>query len=376
MSMETLMARLQYNGGNQLERIKLNKLRSFQAALKNDYQTRIIKTQLHSAVRCLINTNNIKADYDKKDISVEFSSGLSAGDTFECLDDGSHWMIYLPMLTETAYLRSEIIRCRYTLDVDGIQYWIYFQGPTETDIRWMQKSGINGNELNLSGTVYIKKDKHTENFFSRFKTIKIEGQIWEVQVVDKITVPGIIELELQEYYNNPPSELPEVVPQGCHEILGRETVEQDNEYGYRIRDSYYRPDYTWKVLDNPRVELLETLDDGHLCKIKVHDGAVRTFKILYGNGSSGYEMVVNIAREFKGIVGPTLVYPYDIVEYCTPVQGEFTLASKDAHIKSQDGTSCLVEITTGKKGSFTLYFNADAEEYENTVSLDVTIGSL
>ena len=37
MSMKTLSARLTYNGGNQLERIKLNKLRSFRAALKNDY---------------------------------------------------------------------------------------------------------------------------------------------------------------------------------------------------------------------------------------------------------------------------------------------------------------------------------------------------
>ena len=101
----------------------------------------------------MINTGNLKSDYDKKYISVEFSSGLEAGDTFEILDDGTHWMIYLPILTETAYLRSEIIRCRYQLEIDGSLYWIYFQGPTETDLRWFLKNQININELNLKSKV-------------------------------------------------------------------------------------------------------------------------------------------------------------------------------------------------------------------------------
>lgn len=377
MSMKSLAARLDYNGGfDSVDRMRLNKYRSFKAALKDSYQTRYIKTPLHTSVPCLINQNLIKSDYDRKFISVDFNSGLASGDTFQCLDDGTYWMIYLPELTETAYLRSDIIRCRYTLKVDDIDYHIFFQGATETDIRWAQKSGINFNELNLSGTVYIKKDKHTEDYFNRFKIIRIEGQPWEVQVVDKITVPGIIELELQEYYNNPMEELPDVIPQGCHEIMGKETVEQDNEYGYRIRDAYYRPDYTWKCLDNPRVEIVDVLDDGRMCKIKVHDGAVREFRVLYGDGRGDYEMTVNIARECNGIEGPKLVYPYDIVTYKVPIKGKFTLASKDAEIKSQDGTSCVVEVTTGRAGQFTLYFNADAKAYTNTVCLDVTIGSL
>ena len=70
----------------------------------------------------MINLNNLKPDYDKKYLSVEFDAGLEAGDVFECLDDGTHWMVYLPILTETAYLRSEIIRCRYTMTIDGEEY--------------------------------------------------------------------------------------------------------------------------------------------------------------------------------------------------------------------------------------------------------------
>lgn len=374
MSFATMAARLQYLGGDNLGRIKKNKLWSFKQALKNSYQTRMVKTPNKSIWPCLINSNNLKADYDKKYISVEFNSGLSVGDTFECLDDGTHWLVYLPELTETAYLRSEIIRCRYTIEIDGIIYWIYFQGPTETDIRWFQKSGININELNLSGTIYIKKDKHTQDFFHRFKTFKIDGHTWEAQVVDAISVPGIIEIEVQEFYDNTPAELPKIIKQGCHEIIGQESVEQNEEYGYTIRDAYFNPSFSWSIENNPRVEITEIYDNGKSCKIKVHQGAIKDFQIVYGDNHSGYHMDVKIARRCKGINGPTLVYPYDTITYKVPVSGKFHIETKLAKIVYQDSNSCTIEIVTSKKGNFILYFTPNNEE--NTIELPVTIGSL
>lgn len=376
MSIKTLSARLQYNGGDQLGRIRKQKLRSLETALRNDYNSRTVKTPNGRSEKCLINKNNLKADYDKEYISIKFDAGVGAGDVVECLEDGIHWMIYLPVITETAYLYSEIIRCRYTLDIEGVTYWIYLQSATETDIRWFQKSGINANELNLSGTVYIKKDKRTEHFFHRFDHLKIADRTWEVQVVDDLTVPGIIELELQEYYNNEVEELPSIVPEGCHEIMGRVSVEQDNFYGYQIRDSYYRPEYKWRVEGNPRVELVETLEDGHMCRIRVHDGAVRKFDILYGDGRFDYKLSCKIARECNGVDGPKTVYPYDIVEYKSDVKGAYTLScgSDIAKIIDRDDTSCKVEITTSKKNKFTLYFNPD--EFNMQVVTDVTIASL
>ena len=112
MSMQTLAARIEALGGTQMGRINQQKLKSLQWALKNDYNSRMIKTPLHAAWPCLINSNNRKSDYDKEYISVEFESGLEPGDTFEVLDDGTHWMVYLQVFTETAYLRAEIIQCR------------------------------------------------------------------------------------------------------------------------------------------------------------------------------------------------------------------------------------------------------------------------
>lgn len=375
MSLKTLSARLQYQGGNQLGRIKETKLRSFRAALKNDYNSRMIKVPNKSAWPCLIvnNVSGLKSDYDKKRLSIEFESGLEPGDVFECLDDGTHWMVYLPTLTEIAYLRTEIIRCRYTLDVDGQKYWIYLQGPTEMDNTWFQKKGIHYDEPNWSGTIYIKKDERTTDFFHRFTKIQIEGHTWEVHVVDEISVPGIIELEIREFYDDPVAELPVVEPEGCHEILGRETVEQDNTYGYMIRQDYFNPTYSWRVEGNPRVEIES--QEGDTCTVKVHDGAIRGFKVIYGGRTSGYHMNVTIERECKGIVGPKVVYPYDIVDYKTNIKGSFYVSdTRLADIVDSDDTSCTVEIVSRKTGNFDIIF--ETEDKTVKTSLPVEIKSL
>lgn len=376
MSIKTLAARTQYLGGNQLDRINKQKLRSFQAALKNDYQTRYIKTNNHAAWPCLINKNSLKSDYDKEYISIEYAAGLEAGDTFECLDDGSHWMIYLPIITETAYLRSEIIRCRYTLDVDGEKYWVYFQGPTETDLRWFIKNQINVNELNLSGTIYIKNDEKTKKFFKRFTHLKLDGHVWEVQVTDAISVPGILELEIQEYYDNSIAELPEIkVDQETplNVIKGQTVVKQDSIIGYMIDNAAYDPNIEWEVRDNPRVKIEEILDNGRICKVKIFVGAVKTFRIYYGEQF----LEVTIDWQKPIIQGPQEVYPYDTHTYFIKKlpegeKVEFSIDNNNAQIINTEKDSCQVEIVSSKKGKFTLF----AKYADIKASLPVTIKSL
>lgn len=376
MSIKTLAARTQYLGGNQLDRINKQKLRSFQAALKNDYQTRYIKTNSHAVWPCLINKNSLKADYDKEYISVEYAAGLEAGDTFECLDDGSHWMIYLPIITETAYLRSEIIRCRYTLNVDGEKYWVYFQGPTETDLRWFIKNQINVNELNLSGTIYIKNDEKTKKFFKRFTHLKLDGHVWEVQVTDAISVPGILELEIQEYYDNSIAELPEIKldqETPLNVIKGQTVVKQDSIIGYMIDNAAYDPNIEWEVRDNPRVKIEEILDNGRICKVKIFAGAVKTFRIYYGEQF----LEVTIDWQKPIIQGPQEVYPYDTHTYFIKKlpegeKVEFSIDNNNAQIINTEKDSCQVEIISSKKGKFTLF----AKYSDIETSLPVTIKSL
>lgn len=376
MSIKTLAARVQYAGGDQIGRMNKQKLKSLQWALKNDYNTRMIKTPNKAAVPCLINTGNLKSDYDKKYISVEFSSGLEAGDTFEILDDGTHWMIYLPILTETAYLRSEIIRCRYQLEIDGDLYWIYFQGPTETDLRWFLKNQININELNLSGTIYIKNDEKTKHFFKRFTHIKIDGHIWEVQVTDPITVPGILELEVQEYYDNSIAELPEIKEASgeypLNTIKGADVVKQDTIVGYSIDPLCYNKDISWKVENNPRVKLQETIENGRICKVKIYPGAVKTFDICYGE----QKRTITIDWAKPIIQGPQEVYPYEIHTYWIKgenVKATFSIDSDLAEIIETGNDYCKVEIVSGKKGEFVLYCTPEGQKQ---TELNIKIKSL
>ena len=376
MSIKTLAARMEYLGGNQIGRINQQKLRSLRWALKNSYNSRMIKTPLHAAWPCLINTNNLKADYDKEYISVEFDSGLEAGDTFECLDDGTHWMIYLPVITETAYLQSEIIRCRYTLEVNEKEYWIYFQGPTETDLRWFQKNQINVNELNLSGTIYIKNDENTKKYFKRFTRVKLDGHEWEVQVTDSITVPGIIELEVQEYYDNTIEELPKIRQNSEIEIdpkptiIGETLVKPDTIVGYMIDAEYYSPDNEWSVIDNPRVRIESIKDNGRICEVRIYAGTVKPFTLQYGDQL----LKVNVDWEKPIIQGPQVVYPYDTHTYwLKKKKGEFSINSNLAKIIEFNEDSCKVEIITGKKGKFVLDCLL---EDGTTTSLEIDIKSL
>lgn len=90
MSLETLKKRVAYAGGDNLGRIKQQKYNSFCAALTNDYNSRTVKLSDDTICQCLINTDNLKSDYDKKYVSVDFKYNLQPGDTFECVDDSTH----------------------------------------------------------------------------------------------------------------------------------------------------------------------------------------------------------------------------------------------------------------------------------------------
>ncbi len=361
MSIQTLGARLQWLGGDNMGRINQSKYMSFQAALKNDYNKRMIKFN-NQSWPCLINSmsGGLKADYDKKYISVDFKSGLKAGETFELLDSGTHWMVYLPVITETAYLRSEIIRCDYTLNVNGQEYWIFFRGPVETDLRWFIKNSININELNLSGRIYIKNDENTRDFFHRFTHIKLAGHTWEVQVTDSITVPGILELEIQEYYDNSIAELPSILKDETtpiNVISGATMTKQDTIVGYAISNKAYDPKIHWEVKNNPRVKILEEYENGRMCKVKVYAGAVKTFDICYGD----FFQTVIVEWQKPLIQGPQEVYPYDIHTYWIKKLPEdervaFSIDDESmAKIVDSNNDSCKVEIISGKKGKFVIH---------------------
>ena len=375
MSMKSLATRIQYLGGDSLGRINRQKLQSMRAALENDYNSRMAIIKGRGGWRCLINNYLLKPDYDRKVLSIVYDAHLEPGDTFEIADDGTHWMVYLPDLVETAYLKSEIIRCRYTLWVDGIRYWIYFQGPTETTIQWQGKRNLEYNELNYSGTIFIKNNPSTKEFFKRFTKIKLDGHVWRVTVTDPISVPGILELEVEEYFDNTPEELPEITKEADDSIIGKSEGKPEEILGYTINPALYNPDALWEITDNRWVKIIGIYEEGRTCKVKILDGAIGTFTLTYGDITKTVE--IDISEPV--IKGPQEVHPYDVhtyfVVYPTEYDNEgnvidnpvlecsFAADPAYARIVEQADNYCKLEIVRGKKGEFVLTADADGTTY-------------
>ncbi len=94
------------------------------------------------------------------------------------------------------------------MTIDGQSYWVYIRGPVETSIEWNQKAGVEWNNLNYSLVMYITADEVTNNYFERFKTIKVLDprrdleKTWQVVGVDPYYGDGIIQVFLDEYFEN------------------------------------------------------------------------------------------------------------------------------------------------------------------------------
>lgn len=129
--------------------------------------------------------------------------GLKEGDLITWKENGTHWIVYLRYLEETAYFRANLRRCRHYLELgNNSGYWAYVRGPVEQSILWSQVSGNYFNRLNYTLSVFIPQNEETLKYFSRFKKVMINNKPWEVQAVDSISTPGILSISLKETYSN------------------------------------------------------------------------------------------------------------------------------------------------------------------------------
>lgn len=219
MSLLTMKKRLEHAGGDANNRNVQGKLRSFHAALKDSYQAE--KITLHKGeenekqVLCLINPSRLTEEFDKKVLSIDFEHNVKEGDVFYWDRTNNYWMVNLQQHTEEAYFRGIITRCEHQTLIDDKLYWITLRGPMETDVDWIGKHNLYINKLNYSMRMEITKNKHTMDYFSRFKIIKIQNTYfdddgteykeehrWQIVATDKYSSNTIIEVYLKEYADN------------------------------------------------------------------------------------------------------------------------------------------------------------------------------
>lgn len=303
--------RFQYMGGNANGRNTEGKLRSFHTALKNSYQSEWITLhkgeETEKRVLCLINPSRLTEEFDKKVLSIDFEHGVKEGDVFYWDRTERYWMVNLQQHTEEAYFRGTITRCEHQAVIDDKLYWITLRGPVETDADWISKHNLYINKLNYSMRMEITKNKHTMDYFSRFKIIKIQNTYtdedgteyteehrWQVVATDKYSSNTIIEVYLNEYADNAMEDA--MVP-----------------------DVPVNPDPELPYIDGPQF-------------VNVYD-----------------ESLVYTIQNLAG--------------------GKFVVNSSLIKINETSETSISLDILTGKSGMFTIHYVTETEDIELNVEI-------
>ena len=317
--------RLKANGGfPQQDRMIRDKRRSLDKALLYSYQGAWVKRQYYDftptmegvkeapPVRALINPNKLKQDYDDKIISVGFEHDFQTGDVFEWCNTKSYWLIYLQDLTELAYFRGDIRRCRYEIewrDENDKQCRTYaaVRGPVETKIDYIQKHGISVDNPNFSLHLLMPKNKETLKKFKRYSKFYLQGTVegedktcWRVEAIDSFSTPGILEINAIEYYANetvddidngivdafivkPMDPNPEIDTE--FQIYGETFIKPKKEYIYYVDGSLSGQ---WYLNDNSLPIKFETFEDekGHnAVRIKWTAPMSGQFDIWFGDAS-------------------------------------------------------------------------------------------
>lgn len=220
-NLELMRKRLEWQGGiKQEDRMIKEKWRTLQKALKYSYQgCSVVKIQPFAAVlgqqlpdtmgsegvRALINPDKVKQDYDDKILSIDYAHNFEPGDVFEWLKTGTQWLIYTQEITEDAYFRGEIRRCRHIIkfkDEAGniCSTYAAIRGPVETQINSIQKHQIRVDKPNLSLNILMPQNETTLAAFERYQEFLFAGRCWRVEALDSISMKNVLEIAAEEYY--------------------------------------------------------------------------------------------------------------------------------------------------------------------------------
>ena len=212
---DLMRERLRARGGTvQQARMIKDKKEALKRAIKYSYQGAQVQAigKSEPAI-ALINPNTVKQDYDDKVISIDFDYDYSVGTVFEWSNTGTKWLIYLQDLTELAYFKGDIRKCNYEIkwedkDDEGKTHkyttYVALTGPSEKKIDSSITEGISLDSPNYSLHFYMPNNEYTSKYFDRYTKFYLQGlpTCWRIEAVDRISMPGILEVYAYEYYAN------------------------------------------------------------------------------------------------------------------------------------------------------------------------------
>lgn len=266
LGLYNMAQRLQDQGGYpQQDRMIHDKRWSLDHAVKYSYQgAKVRHIEGPEIAPALMNPNKLTQNYDDKIISVGYEYGYKPGDVFEWKNTGSYWIIYLQDLTELAYFRGDVRRCRYQVsweNDDGEIETMYLavRGPVETKINYIQKSGISVDNPNYSVNFLMTKTPSTSKYFRRYAKFYLQGieegdpnTCWRVEAVDGISMPGVLQVNAVEYYAN---ETEDDMENGIVKGLVVKPIDPAMPTDLIVGETFIKPKvfftYTYEGLDKP-----------------------------------------------------------------------------------------------------------------------------
>ena len=296
-ALELMKTRLENHGGiAQQDRMIKDKRWSLDHALLYSYQAAEIShiDSTGEKVRALINPNKLKQDYDDKIISVGFEYNFKPGDVFNWHNTDTKWLIYLQDLTELAYFRGDIRKCRYEIEwKDGdeiVKTYVAVRGPVETKINFIQKNGISVDVPNYTLNLLLPYTDKNLKYFKRYSTFYLQGYdtCWRVNTVNSISTPGIIEVTAQEYYAN---ETEDDIEHGIVDGLIVKPIAPEPSDQEIQGDIFIKPKkfYSYTYVGDEEAEWsydtklpIESIIDGKTIKIKWTNTYTGQFVLKYG----------------------------------------------------------------------------------------------
>ena len=208
-----LIAARLFGGSSQKDRMIADKRKTLDRVTLYSYQgDNIRKLGDNKTVKGLINPSKLTSDYDDKTLSVRYEHDFVVGDVFEWEDTNTHWLIYLQDITELSYFRGDIRRCQYQVswldkDKNRKSSYLAVRGPVETTIQTIQQPHTTIDVPNYSLNILMPCNEDTFAYFQRYAKFYLQDSkvrtCWQVETVNAISTPGILEITAKEDYSNP-----------------------------------------------------------------------------------------------------------------------------------------------------------------------------
>lgn len=200
-----------YGGAAQQDRMIRDRLWTLMRATKHSYQAARFNRypEYEKEVVGVFNPVTVNQDYDTKMISTPFDSGYKVGDVFRWENTQTLWIIYNQNLTELAYFRGSTRRCNYMVRwVNGerelCETPISVIGPSMPDHTRMINGMMAGSFVVPSGNLIclVTDNQKNREYFHDDQTFIILGISYRVTNIDRLSMPGVIQIHATECTTN------------------------------------------------------------------------------------------------------------------------------------------------------------------------------